>query len=238
MFFDLNINEFYNKDEIEFINQSEYTGICLNRKLSARDYIVKDPFNIPDIITKDVYTRIEIDVRKEDLSFFNIKRVPNYDIISIKASDEAVLRKACTEWYPDLITFDNGLKLKDGYIRDAMFKNVFFEITVSDALYNSKDRINWMRCVRNILKITKGRNVIISSGAVCGTEIKRPWELVKLLNCFGLSDDRGMNMIKDNPVRLLENCALKRYAYRGVVANNLDEGILKRNFILNKYLNK
>jgi len=235
MYFDINVNEDYDQNEIQEINQSEYNGIVLNKTITSETYTDPHVHKTLVEITKSVYKRIEIEILEDHISSFNIKRVKGYDVVSLRSANNQIL-KSCVEWCPDLITFNYrspNLRPKEGLIRDAIKKGIYFEIPLVTPLYDSKIRVSWMRNIRSILKASKGRNIVIGSGAITSTEIKRPVDIAKMMSCFGLSEDKALRILEENSYKFLRSCALKRYSYRGVIANNIGEGRFKDDFILN-----
>ena len=103
------------------------------------------------------------------------------------------------------------------------------------ALYSSKERVVWLRNVFNLLRIPRGKNVVFSSEARCATELKHPNDIYRFLRFAGLSKRRAETVANDNPTSLLRSAALRRYTFKGCVATSLEEGNLKRDFILNEF---
>ncbi|TBU11339.1 subunit p30 of RNase P [Hamiltosporidium tvaerminnensis] len=237
MYYDLNIQESFDTSDIQELNQTEYEGFCITRTCDSKTYANKDKIKKFKNLTKKIYSKVEIDIETEDYSTFLYTKIPCYDVISLKISNNTILKSAVKEWHPDIITFDftnPDLKLHKGYIKEGILKNIFYEIPIRDALYDTKTKINWLKNTNQLLKITKGKNTLFSSNATCFTEIKRPMDIVKLLQSLGISEDQGHKIIQ-NSEECLKTCAFKRYCYRGI-SNSLEEGQLKRDFIINQFI--
>lgn len=231
MYFDVGISEGFTPPE-----DSEYTGFCVTHRMDSGS--TSAPVFAFPTTAKRLYKKVEVDVRAQDVTTMQLNRLTGHEVLAIKVSDENTLKYACDKWDVDIITLDfstAAFPVKDGWIRNAINRNVFFEIELRKALYGSKERVTWLKNVHNLLRITRGRNTVISSGATCSTEVKSVWDIYKFLRFLGLSHRRAQMVMHENASRLLRACALKRYAFKGCVANDLDEGNLKFDFILKDF---
>lgn len=233
MYFDVGIY-----DTFENIESSEYTGFCLTTEASLEGSPSPVQKAVKHNSSKRIYNKIEVKVLLEDVKSLQLKKFSDYEVLSVKISDEETFKYACSTWDVDIIKFDlsrMGFSFRGGYVRKAINRGVFFEIEVRDALYGTKERVSWMRNAQSILRITKGRGIVITSGARCCTEIKSIQDMYKILRFLGLSHRRAEMVLKENSQRLLKSCALKRYTFKGCVANDLEEGNLKQDFILKEF---
>ncbi|EPR80054.1 RNase P subunit p30 [Spraguea lophii 42_110] len=221
--YDLNINA-----TLLNYNFKDYKAVCINIDSDINNYT--DSYDIE--VKDNMYTKICIRLKEENISRFYIKTIPYYDIISILVKDNNSMEVA-TGWDIDVITIDIGVdtNIKRGLIKNCIHKGIFIEIPLRGGLY---DRDNWLRNVNRILGITKGKNTIITSGAKEKHELKHLRDIKEFLKIFNFKEERIKEITEENPKKLLKNAALKRFSANGVV-NNLDEGNLKRNFILNEY---
>lgn len=231
MYFDVGIHSVF-----EDLDDSEYAGFCLTAKATLGS--VQVPKKPQSSTSKRIYSKVEIDVFLEDIKSLQLTRFHEYEVLSVKILEEEVLKHACNNWDMDLITFDLSqvsFPFKNGYIRKAINRGIFFEVVIRDALYDTKRRVSWIKNARSLLRITKGRNTVVSSGATCATELKHVQDIYKLLRFVGLSHSRAELVLDENPCRLLKSCALKRYAFKGCIANNIEETNLKKDFILKDF---
>lgn len=121
--------------------------------------------------------------------------------------------------------------LKKTFINTLKEKDICIEVTLRDALYNSKDRIQWLNAVRRLLKLGCKRNLVVSSGAIISTELKSADDISKILGVFDLGGDT-IKKILQNSEAVLRRAALKRFTSRGTIAVNEGEGRLKKDFII------
>lgn len=231
MYFDVGVAEFFSS-----LEDTDYTGFCITKQIKSSSVSV--PAFETVCSSKRFYRKVVVEVLPEDVARMQLGKLSGYDVLSVKVSDENTFKHACEKWATDIITFDIAkveFPLKDGLVRKAIERDVFFEVEMRDALYESRERVCWMRNVFSLLRITNGRNVVFSSGARCSTEIKRPQDICTFLRFAGLNPRRAEMVTKENPRRLLKLCALRRYTFKGCVANDLDEGSLKADFIISEF---
>lgn len=237
MYYDVNVSSNYLKQDVDCLRESEYQGICMNTVIKARnfrDYIAHQP-NLD--IEKSIYSRLEIEFEEGDQINYEQSKAMKSDLLVIKLSSVTRLDKLI-KLRPDMITFNytaQPLPFKPGLVRTAIKENIFFEVQLREGLYRGSGSVMWMRNVRRLLSITNGRNIVISSGATCFTEVKRPKDIIKMLEVFGIRRKRA-EVILGNSGRLLRSCAVKRYCHKGMIVHSGDEGALKRDFILGSYL--
>ncbi|KAG0437144.1 putative ribonuclease P protein subunit 3 [Dictyocoela muelleri] len=215
--YDLNIS----RDFKDFNHLEEYDGIAITHKIETSSNIEKTIFPIK---TRQ-YHRFEYILDHTNINF-NYKNI-KCDIFSITPIDDKSLEIAIN-WSPDIITITKPFKLS--LIREIVNQNIFIEVKIRDGLYN---KVQWLRTFTNILRVTK-KNILISSGAVRFTELKKSFDIIKMLNIFKISDDQGKIIVYDNPRRCLLQCAIKRFSYNGVVSD-IYEGELKDDFLKKKF---
>lgn len=143
----------------------------------------------------------------------NIKKYSDFNILAIEISDYTQL-KAVISLQPDLICFASNTNLKAGLVRDAMFKNIFFELRDD------------LRLNKYLIEITKGRNCVYGSFANNIMQIKDFNDVDLYLKAFGYKHD-ARKVVN----RFLKCCWDKRYSYRGVLSNNVPKDDFKGLFL-------
>lgn len=236
MCYDTNISSRYLKQDIQHLDESEYQGFCVNVAVKPGD-LKSHVYSVPALgIKKSLYSRLEVEFDDGSQVNYEQRSVMKSDLFVIKLGDTRGLDKLI-KLHPDMITFNYTAKpllLKHGLIRTAIKENIFFEIPLRESLYRDADGVMWMRNVRKLLDITRGRNTVVSSGATCFTEIKKPEDIIEMLKVFRISRKRAKAVL-NNSERLLRGCAMKRYCYKDTIVHDGDEGLLKRDFILSCY---
>lgn len=82
---------------------------------------------------------------------------------------------------------------------------------------DSNARRNFISNCMAIMRATKGRGLVVSSGAVGVLGVRPPADVVNLLSVWGLSRDRGTESIGVNPRGVVVNEGIKRSSFRGVI---------------------
>jgi hypothetical protein len=180
MYYDMHISTEFPASGIEYIDKTEYEGICRaggwinTKKKLLRRIELRYGEDVPDAVAGEILA-----VRLEDGR--NLKNLLGLSL--------------------DLIAFDFGAYLyffDTEDIERAIRGNVYLEITFRQCLYSRKARTLWMGNVRRLLEVTGGRNVVLSTGAECPTELREPMDLVKALHVFGVSEAQGKLMLQNS----------------------------------------
>ncbi|KAL0265763.1 UNVERIFIED_CONTAM: hypothetical protein PYX00_011478 [Menopon gallinae] len=210
MYFDIGVSQFFSS-----LEDTEYTGFCITKQMQSSS------MSVPVFETihsrKRLYRKVEVDMLPEDVSRMQLGKLSGYDVLSVRVTDENTFRHVCEKWCTDIIALDlarQSFIMKDGLVRKAIERDVFFEVELRDALYESRERVCWLKNVLDLIRITRGRNVVVSSGARCSTEVKRPRDIYRFLRFAGLSHRRAEMVVKDNPRRLLRLCALRSKLFK------------------------
>lgn len=227
MLYDLNLSQaFTDFAELENI---DYNGFCISQ--DAKDNLKTILPNADQTLIKPIYTRINLEyTTKIDASSMNY--LMKYNLICIKSVDNSNI-SSVIKLNPDLICLrpEEVKHIKRSFINTLKQKGIFVELMIKDALYCGKQRISWMNSIRRLLKFGCANLLVISSGATVATELKSSTDICKLLNIFGLSDDKVRKILENSEI-VLRNAALKRFASHGAVASNVEEGRFKRDFII------
>ncbi|TVY35316.1 putative ribonuclease P protein subunit [Lachnellula subtilissima] len=104
----------------------------------------------------------------------------------------------------------------------AVARGVRFEICYAQATgagMGQEQRRNFIGNVVGIVRATKGRGLLISSGGVAGDVlgVRGPADVLNLLGVWGLGRERGTEGMGCNPRGVVLNEGLKRRGFRGVV---------------------
>jgi RNase P/RNase MRP subunit p30 len=221
MFYDLHLKETFK--DFDELDKAGIRGGCLVHSNIADSFV--SPHN-------RIYSRLNIDYTSS-LDQATMNKYMKYNIVCISKVDNNNI-SSVIKLNPDIITLnlDFFKHLKKSFINKLKEKGIFIEMIIRDTLYSSKDRIIWMNCLRKLLKLGCSKNLIISSGAGIFTEIKRSEDISKLLNLFNVSDDNAVKILNNSEL-ILRKAALKRYAYREAISNDVVVDNFKNDFIIN-----
>lgn len=78
-------------------------------------------------------------------------------------------------------------------------------------------RRNFIGNVVAIVRATRGRGLVVSSGAMSALGVRAPADVLNLLGVWGLGRERGVESLGVNPRGVVVNEGLRRTSFRGVV---------------------
>ncbi|KAL7713947.1 Ribonuclease P protein subunit p30 [Entamoeba marina] len=132
-----------------------------------------------------------------------------FDIVAVNPTTERTFVDCCASIQTDLITFNLHNQLQFRFhvptLRTAINRGVFFEINLNP-LINSKDGVNTQRFISNatdLVLFTKGKNIILSSGATSKETFKGPYDLVALGVVLGLTRQQAIQSVFVNPMKCI-----------------------------------
>lgn len=143
--------------------------------------------------TLDVLRRITIVIREDNMATLggNNKILRNYDIIAVEPTNEKTLLQCVQSTEIDMISFDMSHRimypLRTSVSKQAVDKNVYFEISLRGCLKDSNLRRNLISNARKILESTRGKNIVLTSGADARLLLRGPNDLMNLGTLFGMS---------------------------------------------------
>lgn len=198
----------------------------INHDSVNRTHIIKNYYDETAALDNLHYTRITIPYLQA--SIHKLRKLQQFNIISVTIDNYSQL-KSTLDMQPDLILINPNekLKLRPGFIRDAINRGLFFEIMFENM---NKD---WLRCVDDLLRITRGKGIVTGSGGQCRNFIKTQYDVEEFLNAF--LNKKAVCKVMQNGEKLLRACAMRRYSFKGMVSNNVPAGLLKQNFIINRF---
>jgi len=79
--------------------------------------------------------------------------------------------------------------LKLPAVKSAMKRGIHFEISIGVALRDSAARKHLISNSLDLMRITTGKNIIITSNAMKAIELRGPYDLANLGNLFGMNSD-------------------------------------------------
>jgi RNase P/RNase MRP subunit p30 len=207
MFYDLRIPHDHSQQIVNRAIELEYDAYALDqvveaknlKKLkppaaeSASDFIAIDS-NIVDAVNDEPkrYSRITIVLENNtNLQLSHLK----YDIIAVQPTTEKAFIACCSNADIDLISleFDSRLPfyIKSSSVSLAMSKGIYFEISYAAAISDLNARKSLAINSKNLIRATKGKNIIISSNAQNAMQLRGPNDLMNLYSLFGLNPDKA-----------------------------------------------
>lgn len=252
-FFDLNIQvtkHFSSQWEglVAQLLVHQYSSIALN--LTFQDKLPNDFYNqYPSTDNTDklkIYKRVTLvltsHIQHSGISGNNssLNKAPHTspDIVAVEPTTEKAFQLACQSLDIQIISLGMTDKipfyLKRQLVHLAIGRGIFFELKYSDLLTADTTQkrnvlANWM----NLLSVTKGKNIILSSGILLehqgkkdnssvglALKLRHPEELLNILVELQQQESSKyiQNILKKNPLNLLYQAATKKYTFKGILA--------------------
>jgi ribonuclease P/MRP protein subunit RPP1 len=149
-----------------------------------------------------------------------------YDILALRPTTEKAFLAACLNLDShSLISLDLTQRFSFHFrpkpFMTAINRGIRFEICYSQSMDTSGDgssaRRNFIGNVVAIVRATKGRGLVVSSGAMSVLGLRAPADILNLLGVWGLERERGVESLGVNPRGVVVNEGLRRTSFRGVV---------------------
>ncbi|KAK3759218.1 hypothetical protein RRG08_054939 [Elysia crispata] len=140
--------------------------------------------------------------------------VQSYDIIAVQPTDEKTFQLACSTLDVDIIclnfTEQLGFTPKRPLIKLAIKRGIHFEIVYSPALKDNSVKRNIISNAMSLISVSRGKGVIISSGADKPIDLRSPWDVVNLGKLFGLSPLQAKDSICKNCRAVLKHAEARK----------------------------
>ncbi len=153
-----------------------------------------------------------------------------YDIVAVRPTTEKAFQTACLSMAePALISLDLTsyfpFYFKHRACMAAVRRGVHFEVCYSQALRASassagggpRARALFVANLAGLIRATRGRGIVLSSGARAALDLRGPADVVNLLAVWGLPPDHGTEGMAALPRSVVTNEGLRRRGFRGVV---------------------
>ncbi|KAJ1515744.1 Ribonuclease P protein subunit p30 [Coelomomyces lativittatus] len=131
----------------------------------------------------------------------------HFDVWAVCPGSEKSWQYCCTELPCDLISLDTSSKLsfylKPSLVNEAQRRGVGFEITFASALKDDTSKRNLISNARNLIRVTHGKGVILSSGASHWLDTRGVLDIINLGCLFGMPMHRAKHAITVHPRAVL-----------------------------------
>lgn len=176
------------------------------------------------------------------LASANASVIEPYDIVALAPTTAATFSSAClTHSLPSpltahIITLQLTLPrlpfhLKHTLVRTAIKNGAVFEINYAGALgesganssalgvsdTGSSAKRNWWAAAREVVRVTKGKGIIVSSGALAEADYRGPRDVQNLICLLGLAQNMAHDASAVTPKSLLIRAQTRR-TYRAVLS--------------------
>ena len=131
------------------------------------------------------------------------------------------MQYACAQMEVDIISLDLSTKLpyylKHSTVGSAVSRGVYLEICYSAGIADIAARRNLISNASNLVRVTRGRGLIISSEASNAMNLRGPHDLINLATFWGLGQEKGRQCLVDNPRNVLVKAETRKSIHKGVL---------------------
>ena len=172
---------------------------------------------------------------QQQVRFIPGETVQSYGILSVQPTTENLFQQICQTVECDVITFDMTSRMpfyiKHPQVSLAIEMGISFEIQYTPAIQDQNQDRHTIINALELIRVSRGRNVVISSCAERTIELRGPYDIVNLGLLFGLKQDQAKATISKNVRSLL---------YHGEARNQTVKGTLKleKNAVSTDYLKR
>ncbi|KAI9217263.1 RNase P subunit p30-domain-containing protein [Blastocladiella britannica] len=145
-----------------------------------------------------------------------------FDLFAVTPTSEKMWAAACQTIECDIISLDMTQRLpfpfRHTMINEAIRRGIVFEVVYSGAFKDNTAKRNLISNASNLLRVTKGKHVIFSSGAKSALETRGPLDVVNLACLFGASQDAARHSITLSCRAALIHAETRRSTYRATAS--------------------
>ncbi|PKS09879.1 hypothetical protein jhhlp_004502 [Lomentospora prolificans] len=225
---------------LRYSSQLGYKTVALNHIVSTpipaqiKNPLPHIPSSAPDANTSDrpafstplptVLHRATIILSEPSQNHRLLSLAPHYHLLALRPTTEKCFAAACQSITDvPLISLDLSQRLpfhlRHKTCAVAVARGVRFEISYAQLLAapDARARANFIGNVMSLVRATRGKGLVISSGAGKPIDLRAPMDVVNLLSVWGLASERGVEAMGAGPRGIVVNEGIKRSGYRGVV---------------------
>ena len=147
-----------------------------------------------------------------------------YDIFVVRPTNETALGQALQSLECDLVSLDLSQRFpfyfKHKPFSAALQRGVKFEICYAPGLQSSDggaSRRNLISNATQLIRVTRGRGLVISSEAKRALTCRAPADVVNLAIMWGMAQERAAEAINREARNVVVQAEMKRSSFRGVI---------------------
>lgn len=148
--------------------------------------------------------------------------VQAFDILAVQPSTEKLYQQACKSLEIDIISLEMSRRLpfylKFPTVHAAVERGVHFEIIYSTAFKGTNERTQLLAIAMDMVVFTKGKNIIVSSGAEHELDLRGPYDIVNLGLLFNFKEEQSKAAITKNCRAVLFHAQARKGTERSVIS--------------------
>eukprot|EP00158_Paraphelidium_tribonemae_P001882 Partr_v1_DN24900_c0_g1_i2_m29910 putative ribonuclease p len=147
--------------------------------------------------------------------------ISSYDIIAARPENEKAFQQCCKDANVDIISLDMTTRLpfqlKFSTVNSAVQRGLYMEICYGGCIRDSGQRKNIISNAMSLIRVTRGRNIILSSGAERANELRSPHDVINLATLFGMTQKSALDALHNSRVVAMHAYS-RKYIHRSVIA--------------------
>ncbi|CAJ0749730.1 9544_t:CDS:2, partial [Entrophospora sp. SA101] len=214
------------------VKLEQLTRLTVVLEDSSQNYGLTNP-----IKKFDIYENSGRDVKLEQLTRLTVvledssqnygltssnNTILSYDIFAVQPINEKSFQNTCSNFDVDIISLEMGSRLpfylKHGMVGLAIDCGIFFEICYSPTIRDSISRQHLISNAQNLVRVTCGKNIIISSEAQRAIELRGPYDIINLGTIMGMNQALSKDCITTNCRAVVMHAATRRNAHKAVIS--------------------
>ncbi|KAJ1919559.1 RNA-binding RNA processing protein rpp1 [Mycoemilia scoparia] len=167
---------------------------------------------------------IELTDNTQNFSLNSMASVLNpYDIIALRPTTEKLLQAVCSGTYQiaDLISLDLDSRLpfyiKMKTVMQGVESGYSFEISYSGMINDTSVRRQWISNTSSLVRATRGRGLVISSGSSAAFDLRPPYDLTNLGTITGMNPSLSKCCLSTGPRAVICHAVTRRFTLKSVI---------------------
>ncbi|KAF9902184.1 hypothetical protein EC991_005197 [Linnemannia zychae] len=241
MFYDLNIpvtpssgstpsaqDQLETRKRVELLVHLGYQAVAYNNEISG-----KMPQNHVSPVTKlalpgvnlKQYSRLTLVVDDISQNYglnTNNPSIAAYDILAVNPTNEKLFQAACGTFEVDIISLDMSARLpfylKHSTVGLAVERGIYFELCYGAAIRDATARRNLISNAQSLIRVTRGKNIILSSQAMRAMELRGPYDIVNFGTLLGLNQAVAKDCLSSHCRAVAMHAETRRNTNRAVMS--------------------
>lgn len=159
---------------------------------------------------------------QQQVRFIPGETIQSYDIVSVQPMSEKLFQQVCSSVEADVISFDMTSRMpfyiKHRQVNLAIQRGLSFEILYAPMIRDESLRKHVITNALELIRVCKGKNVVMSSGAERTMELRGPYDIINLGLLFGLRPDQGKAAVSKNIRSIIYHAQARNKTVKGVVS--------------------
>ncbi|KAJ2804647.1 RNA-binding RNA processing protein rpp1 [Coemansia guatemalensis] len=147
-----------------------------------------------------------------------------YDVVAVQPASEKILLSACSGAWDavDLVALDMGARwgffAKHKTVGQALANGLSLEVAYRPALVDATTRQQWVSNTAGVVRATRGRGLVWTSGARQALDLRTPYDIANLGEALQLNGDLSKHALSTNARAVLMHAFTRANTLRAVAA--------------------